>query len=131
MNPKLRITGIALTMFDSTTKLSNEVVAELERFIIDARGRNLPWSDAVIFETRIRRNIKLAESPSFGQTVIHYDPRSAGANDYRKLAREVMAMPTLAAAAPAAPQKVEVTVNRDINPATLAAAKSSDGEVAA
>src|SRR6186997_2950577 len=92
MNPKLKVSGIALTMFDSNTKLSNEVVAELENFIIEARGRNLPWSDAIIFETRIRRNIKLAESPSFGQTIMQYGPKSAGANDYRALAKEVIEM---------------------------------------
>jgi chromosome partitioning protein len=92
MNPKLKISGLVLTMFDSHTKLCNEVVAELEQFIIDARGRNLPWSDAIIFDTKIRRNIKLAESPSFGQTIIKYGPTSAGANDYRALAKEVAAM---------------------------------------
>lgn len=135
MNPRLKVSGIALTMFDSNTNLSNEVVAELEGFIIDARGRNLPWSDAIIFDTRIRRNIKLAESPSFGQTIMKYGPKSAGANDYRALAREVIAMePATAEATPAPappPQKVEVTVNPNLDPSTLAAAKRADDEVAA
>jgi chromosome partitioning protein len=119
MNPKLSIGGIVLTMFDAQTKLSGEVVAELENFIIEARGRNLPWSNAVIFETKIRRNIKLAESPSFGQTIIKYGPTSAGATDYRALAREVAAMdlpvkpPTLSA--DSIPQ-LQLTVNQDIAP---------------
>ena len=89
MNPKLRVSGIALTMFDSQTKLSTEVVGELNAFIAAAAGKGLPWSDAVIFKTRIRRNIKLAESPSFGQTILKYDSGSNGAADYRALAAEV------------------------------------------
>lgn len=138
MNPRLKISGIALTMFDSQTKLCNEVVAELENFIIEARGRNLPWSDAIIFQTRIRRNIKLAESPSFGQTIIRYGPKSAGANDYRSLAREVLEMqaPPPAAAVSSAPA-VQVTVNPHLDASRLAAPAappvqaSTGGDVAA
>ncbi|HEY7089177.1 MAG TPA: ParA family protein [Tepidisphaeraceae bacterium] len=131
MNPKLKISGLVLTMFDSHTKLCNEVVAELEQFIIDARGRNLPWSDAIIFDTKIRRNIKLAESPSFGQTIIKYGPTSAGANDYRALAKEVAAM--LRKAEPQMEQpKVQVSINPNLDPAKLGpAVKSPEGEVAA
>ena len=92
MNPKLRVSGIVLTMFDSQTKLSNEVVAELKNFIESAEGKALPWAGAVIFNSKIRRNIKLAESPSFGQHIIQYEPTSNGAADYRALAREVIAM---------------------------------------
>jgi chromosome partitioning protein len=133
MNPRLRISGIVLTMFDSQTKLSGEVVSELENFITEARGRNLPWSEATIFATKIRRNIKLAESPSFGQTILKYDSHSAGAADYRALAKEVIAMDLIKppmASAEAAP-KIEVTVNTSLDPSKLAAAKVSDGEVAA
>ncbi len=90
MNPKLRVSGIALTMFDSQTKLSTEVVGELNAFIAAAAGKGLPWSSARIFKTRIRRNIKLAESPSFGQTILKYDTGSNGAADYRSLAAELM-----------------------------------------
>ncbi len=79
MNPALRVSGIALTMFDSQAKLSNEVVFDLQRFIDEAKGTTLPWAEAKIFDTKIRRNIKLAESPSFGQTIIAYDPSSNGA----------------------------------------------------
>ncbi len=85
MNPKLRVSGILLTMFDSQTKLSNEVVAELQRFIDEGKSQNLPWSSARIFATRVRRNIKLAESPSFGQHILKYEPASNGATDYRTL----------------------------------------------
>jgi chromosome partitioning protein len=92
MNPSLRVSGVVLTMFDAQTKLTSEVVAELEGFIASAKGTRMPWADARIFQTKIRRNIKLAESPSFGQTIIKYGPASNGAHDYRSLAREVMAM---------------------------------------
>jgi chromosome partitioning protein len=96
MNPRLRVSGIVLTMYDAQTKLSGEVVQELDGFIAQAQGKAMPWSDARIFATRIRRNIKLAESPSFGETIIRYDPTSNGAADYRALAKEVLAMKPLA-----------------------------------
>lgn len=118
INPRLKVSGIVLTMFDSQTKLSNEVVAELNSFIIGALGKPLPWSSARIFKSKIRRNIKLAESPSFGQHIIAYESTSNGAADYRALAREVLAMPD-EIPAPA----VSVTVNRDIDASKLAAAK--------
>jgi len=153
MNPRLKVSGIVLTMFDAQTKLSNEVVAELNGFIDAAQGKPLPWADAKVYRTRIRRNIKLAESPSFGQHILKYDPASNGASDYRALAKEVLgiaeptpaqpsqpraaagasktqAVPPPAAVAPApAPQPaparspVTVTVNPSIDPSRLAAAK--------
>ena len=126
MNPGLKVGGIVLTMFDSQTKLSIEVVNELNGFIEDAKGKPLPWADARIFNTKIRRNIKLAESPSFGQTILAYDPYSNGANDYRALAAELISMDgkPVPAKKPhrAATPKVSVTVNTGIDPAKLAAA---------
>lgn len=89
MNPTLSVSGIVLTMYDAQTKLTAEVVHELQTFFDEARGKGLPWSEAKIFDTRIRRNIKLAESPSFGQTILQYEPGSNGAADYRALAREL------------------------------------------
>ncbi len=131
MNPKLKVSGIVLTMFDSQTKLTSEVVAELNAFIEQAKGKPLPWAGAKIFDSKIRRNIKLAESPSFGQTIIAYGPTSNGAADYRALAKEIDAMtPATAPAvqvtpepqvAPIAPTpKVEVTISPSIqsNPIT-------------
>lgn len=121
MNPRLKVSGIALTMYDSQTKLSAEVVSELNSFIEQAKGQNLPWSEARVFQSKIRRNIKLAESPSFGQTIFSYGPTSNGALDYRLLASEVEQMneaPAEAvesatpqvAEAPAPPPRVEVTM---------------------
>jgi chromosome partitioning protein len=117
INPKLKVSGIALTMFDSQTKLSNEVVAELNSFILDALGKPLPWATARIFKSKIRRNIKLAESPSFGQHIIDYEPNSNGAADYRALAREVASMED-----EVVQPVVSVNVNREIDPSRLAAA---------
>jgi chromosome partitioning protein len=139
------VSGIALTMFDSQTKLSNEVVAELHGFIEAAQGKPLPWADAKVFKTRIRRNIKLAESPSFGQHILKYDPASNGAADYRALAREVLGMsepakaqpaatdarvsappaPPAPPAAPAPRSPLSVTLNPGIDPSRLTAAKVS------
>lgn len=106
MNPRLKVSGIVLTMFDSQTRLSNEVVSDLNSFIEQAQGKNLPWSSARIFESKIRRNIKLAESPSFGQNILKYEPSSNGAYDYRALAKEVLAL-SEAPAEPARPGDVE------------------------
>lgn len=108
MNPRLRVSGIVLTLFDGQAKLSGEVVAELNRFIEEGKEKNLPWSRATIFKSKIRRNIKLAESPSFGQHILKYEPNSNGATDYRALAREVAAMETPADPAGA---KLEVSIN--------------------
>jgi len=108
MNPALKVSGIVLTMFDSQTKLSSEVVNDLNGFIENAKGKPLPWAHAKIFESKIRRNIKLAESPSFGQTILKYEPQSHGAADYRALAREVLAHVPGAAKLPAAPPVANV-----------------------
>jgi chromosome partitioning protein len=126
MNPRLKVSGIVLTMFDSQTKLSMEVVNELRSFIDAAKGKPLPWAEARIFNSKIRRNVKLAESPSFGQTILKYDPKSNGAADYRALAGEIIEMENAAVAmpAPAAVTPTPVlTVNPAIDPSKLAAAQ--------
>src|SRR5687768_5451898 len=93
VNPKLKVSGIVLTMFDSQTKLGGEIVAELHGFINAAKGTKLPWAEAQVYKSKIRRNIKLAESLSFWQTILTYEPNSNGAADYRALAREVLGVP--------------------------------------
>ncbi len=92
LNPRLRIAGVVLTMFDGNVRLSNEVVQELDRFFESSRTAQQPWSEAKLFRTRVRRNIKLTESPSFGTSVLKYDPLSNGAADYRALAREIASL---------------------------------------
>ena len=80
VNPRLDIFGVAMTMFDGRTKLSNEVVGEVRSLL-----------GTKVFETVIPRSTKLAEAPSFGKPIIHYDKYSAGAAAYELLAQEVLA----------------------------------------
>lgn len=92
INPRLRISGILLCQYEQQARLTSEVTDEVEGFLEKSRGKNEPWSEAVIFETHVRRNIKLAEAPSFGQSIFQYAPHSAGAADYSVLAEEIMKM---------------------------------------
>ena len=92
VNKQLRVTGVVLCMVDQATRLANEVIDDLNKYLEAGRGRNVPWSDAVIFHSRIRRNIRLAECPSFGQSIFNYAADSHGAEDYAALAREVLAL---------------------------------------
>lgn len=90
INPSLKVGGIVLCLHESTTRLAGEVVDDLTKFLVSTRGENVPWTDAKLYKTCIRRNIKLAESSSFGQTVFDYAPKSNGAIDYQRLAEEMM-----------------------------------------
>ena len=91
INPKLTVTGVVLCLYDAATKLAQEVVADLAGFLTQSRGMMVPLANARVFDTKIRRNIKLAESPSFGKSVFGYAPKSSGAADYTALAMEVLA----------------------------------------
>jgi chromosome partitioning protein len=91
INPALKVTGIVLCQYESSTKLAQEVVADLQEYLDKSRGTTAPWSRARIFETRVRRNIKLAECPSFGQSIFDYAPTCHGAVDYMALAQELLA----------------------------------------
>jgi chromosome partitioning protein len=90
INPGLRVTGIILSLFESGARLSREVVQDLEEYFERARATATPWAKARIFRARIRRNIKLAECPSFGKSIFDYAPHCNGAEDYAALAREVL-----------------------------------------
>ncbi len=79
LNPDLKVTGVLACRVDNRTRHAREVVDML-------RER----SGDLVFETVIRENIRLAECPSFGQTITQYDPKSHGAVDYRALAQEVI-----------------------------------------
>jgi len=92
INKELHVTGVVLCMVDQATRLANEVIEDLNKYLEAGRGRNVPWSNAVIFHSRIRRNIRLAECPSFGQSIFQYAPDSHGAEDYRALAAELLAV---------------------------------------
>jgi chromosome partitioning protein len=77
INPGLKLIGVLLTMFDSRTRLSQQVMAELQNHLPDK-----------IFHTIIPRSIRLGEAPSFGQSILQYDPHGIGAHSYRQLAAE-------------------------------------------
>jgi len=78
INPGLELLGVVMTMFDGRTKLSQNVVAEVRQHFGDK-----------VFETVIPRTTRLAEAPSFGKPIIHYDVYSAGSAAYEVLAEEV------------------------------------------
>lgn len=77
-NPRLRVTGILMTMHDSRTKVSGEVVSEVRSHFPE-----------LTFRTVVPRNVRLAEAPSYGEPVIRYDPHCAGADAYFEVAKEV------------------------------------------
>jgi len=91
INPRLIVGGVILCMYESTTRLAGEVLGDLRAFLESSRNQPVPWSGAKILQTLIRRNIKLAESPSYGKTIFDYEPASHGAEDYRRLAEEFLA----------------------------------------
>ena len=80
LNPRLTIAGMVLTMFDSRTRLAQDVQREIRAHFPD-----------LVFETVIPRNVRISEAPSYGKPVIHHDPHSAGASAYFELAKEVAA----------------------------------------
>ena len=90
INPRLQVTGIVVCLYDAGTKLAQEVVADLKTFLDRSRQAPVPWSQARVFDTKIRRNIKLAECPSFGRSIFAYAPTCPGAVDYAALANEVL-----------------------------------------
>lgn len=78
LNPGLRIEGVLMTMYDDRLQLSRRVALEAKSYFADK-----------VYRTFIKRNISLAEAPSFGKPVILYDTLSTGAENYRRLAEEV------------------------------------------
>jgi chromosome partitioning protein len=92
LNPGLRLSGVVLCMYESSTRLAAEVTRDVEEFLRLQSAGSTVWAGARFFETRIRRNIRLAEAPSFGQSILEYASTSNGAEDYRQLAREVLGL---------------------------------------
>jgi chromosome partitioning protein len=87
INPALKVKWVLLCMFEARASLPNEVKADIEKFLITARNTNCAWSEAQILPVYVRRNITLAEAPSYGQTIFEYDPSCHGSEDYRKVAQ--------------------------------------------
>ncbi|HYF15403.1 MAG TPA: AAA family ATPase [Phycisphaerales bacterium] len=90
VNPRLRVTGIVLCSHDANLMHSKEVVADLEGFFDAAREQETPWRFARVLRPFVRRNIKLAECPSFGQSIFEYAPGAPGAADYGALAEGLL-----------------------------------------
>ncbi|MBU4304735.1 MAG: AAA family ATPase [Candidatus Omnitrophica bacterium] len=80
LNPLLAIEGVVLTMADYRTRLTGEVIKEVQEYFKDK-----------VFESIIPRNIRLSEAPGFGQPILLYDPFSIGALKYESLAKELIA----------------------------------------
>ncbi len=78
LNPALKMEGVVFTMYDIRTNLSQQVVESVKQYLKDK-----------VYDTIIPRNVRLAEAPSHGMPILEYDPKSAGAEAYRKLAAEV------------------------------------------
>ena len=89
VNRELKVAGVVLCLYDSGTRLGSEVIDDLGQYFGSSKHANSPWAAARVFQTRIRRNIRLAECPSFGQSIFQYAPTSRGAEDYASLAGEV------------------------------------------
>ncbi|MBC8002232.1 MAG: ParA family protein [Opitutaceae bacterium] len=79
INPNLELLGVVMTMFDGRTKLSQQVVSEVRQHFTDK-----------VFDTVIPRTTRLAEAPSFGKPIIHYDKYSAGSAAYEVLTQELL-----------------------------------------
>ncbi len=89
VNPRLRLLGVVLCMYEAGTRLASEVGRDVQSFFASSEKRHPAWAAAQVFGTRVRRNIRLAEAPSFGQSIFDYAPDSHGAADYAALAVEV------------------------------------------
>ena len=79
IKPDLNVIGAVITMFDKRTKLSEDIMNELYKYFPDT-----------IFRSVIPRTVRLAEAPSFGQSILHYDPKGKGARAYERLAKELL-----------------------------------------
>ena len=99
INPSLKVAGVIFCLYDSATRLASEVADDVRTFFASARGDDAAWTDTHIYQTRIRRNIKLAECPGYGTTIGHYDASSHGAQDYAALAEEFLRVAAGAATA--------------------------------
>ncbi len=79
LNPTLEIEGVLMTMHDKRTNLSRQVMDEIKKHFKDA-----------VYRTVIPRNVRLAEAPSFGETIYQYAPNSTGTKAYKKLTQEFL-----------------------------------------
>ena len=83
LNPRLRLAGVLLTMYDARTTLSADVAAEVRRHL-----------GTTVFEVIVPRSVRLAEAPSYGRPIARYSPESRGAQAYQALAEELLSRTT-------------------------------------
>jgi chromosome partitioning protein len=81
LNPNLGILGALITMYDKRNKLSSQIMSELYQYFPNR-----------IFRSVIPRSVRLAEAPSYGRSILHYDPRSKGGQAYKNLAKEILTL---------------------------------------
>lgn len=81
LKPELGVMGAVITMFDKRNRLSSSVMGELYQYFPNR-----------VFRSVIPRSVRLAEAPSYGRSILHYDPKSRGGKAYERLAREVMGL---------------------------------------
>jgi chromosome partitioning protein len=108
MNPNLGLIGILVGMYSKQRNLSREVVQELRNHFGE-----------IVFDTHVRVNVRLAEAPSHGMTIYEYDPRSAGAEDFRKVASELaprLGLKKIPAPSKAKKTEAKVTANVQAEP---------------
>jgi chromosome partitioning protein len=111
INSGLRLSGIVMTMFDPRTKLSEQVVHEVQRYF-----------GGLVYDVIIPRTVRLSEAPGFGQPITVYDAKSKGAEAYRQLAREVALRPP-----PEAPMPTfdDIPVQMTVEPGAAAPAAAA------
>ncbi|NCD00858.1 ParA family protein [bacterium] len=81
LNPNLGILGALITMYDKRNKLSGQIMSELYQYFPNR-----------IFRSVIPRSVRLAEAPSYGRAILHYDPKSKGGQAYKNLAKEILTL---------------------------------------
>ncbi len=81
LNPNLGILGALITMYDKRNKLSGQIMSELYQYFPNR-----------IFRSIIPRSVRLAEAPSYGRSILHYDPKSKGGQAYKNLAKEILTL---------------------------------------
>jgi chromosome partitioning protein len=129
INPALKVRGILLCMFDSRASLSGEVKSDIETFLDNARGSGSAWAEAEILPTVIRRNIKLAEAPSYGKSIFEYEQNCNGAEDYQQVAAFFLAADgrSVKASVPAGEAPIEIRAIDPPTPALAPLAESTAG----
>ncbi len=124
INPALEVLGVILCMHEKQTRLSGEVVEDIRGFLEASRGEPVAWANAKVYDICVRRNVKLAEATSFGQSVLDYAPKSNGAQDYLDLAVEIFGAGASSASVAAQDEVVAVekmTVEKVVAPAVTPA----------